>query len=241
VARKSKKKTTQAAASKKKSTKKKTSKKKVSSASKKKSSRKKTAKKKVAKKSPARKTSTKKKSTKTKSAKKKKTTRKKTKKAGSSQKKKKTTKAVRGVKKPATEDFEAEKVIVKKSPMKKDELKHYRDMLLLRRAEVLGDITSMSAEALRADASNLSNMPLHMADVGSDYYEQELTLGLVESERNMIQEINEALARIAEGTYGVCQVTGKRIKKARLNAKPWAKYCIEAAREMERKNHNSYR
>jgi len=96
-------------------------------------------------------------------------------------------------------------------------------------------------DARNASLGDIAHMPLHMADVGSDYYEQELTLGLVESERNMIQEINEALARIAEGTYGVCQVTGKRIKKARLNAKPWAKYCIEAAREMERKNHNSYR
>ncbi|QNN24946.1 TraR/DksA family transcriptional regulator [Planctomycetales bacterium ZRK34] len=144
--------------------------------------------------------------------------------------------------KPVAEDFEAEKIIIKKSPLSKKELQHYRDLLVVRRAEILGDITSMSTEALRADASNLSNMPLHMADVGSDQYEQELTLGLVESERRLIQEINDALSRIADGTYGVCHKTGKRINKARLNAKPWAKYCIEAAREMERSGaYNNHR
>ncbi|MBI1367468.1 MAG: hypothetical protein GC162_02315 [Planctomycetes bacterium] len=141
-----------------------------------------------------------------------------------------------GVSSPAkkTTIVERDPDVPLKSPMSKKELQYYRDLLLMRRAEILGDMTTMSTEALRADASNLSNMPLHMADVGSDNYEKELTLGLVESERQMIQEINDALSRIADGTFGVCVATGKRINKARLTAKPWAKYCIEAAREMER-------
>lgn len=190
-----------------------------------------------------------KKSTAVKSARttKKKTTKKTTKKTAGSGGKKVAGKSAGAAKsprkvKPAAADLAADEIIIKKSPLSKKELQHYRDLLVIRRAEILGDITSMSTEALRADASNLSNMPLHMADVGSDQYEQELTLGLVESERRLIQEINDALSRIAEGTYGVCQKTGKRINKTRLNAKPWAKYCIEAAREMERNgSYNNHR
>jgi RNA polymerase-binding transcription factor DksA len=77
-------------------------------------------------------------------------------------------------------------------------------------------------------------MPIHMADIGSDTYDQDFMLGMAETERQRLREIDEALARIENGTYGVCQMTGKPIPKARLNAKPWAKYTIEAARELER-------
>ena len=121
-----------------------------------------------------------------------------------------------------------------KSPLSAKELRDFRQLLMRKRLEILGDMTTMSRDALNSDAANLSHMPIHMADVGSDNYEQELTLGLVESERRLLTEIDEAIGRIGEGTYGVCEVTGKAIGKARLNAKPWAKHCIEAAREYER-------
>lgn len=122
-----------------------------------------------------------------------------------------------------------------KIKMSKPELLHYRTLLLAKRAELIGDIDGMADSALRGkDTSNLSTMPLHMADVGSDNYDQDLMLGLMESERKLLREIDEALNRIADGTFGICQATGKPINKARLEAKPWAKYCIEAAREFER-------
>ena len=126
-----------------------------------------------------------------------------------------------------------------KSHLSKKELNQYRTLLLVKRAEILGDMSSMSREALQ-DSANLSHMPIHMADVGSDNYEQELMLGLVESERKLVQEINSALDRITEGTYGICQGSGKPINKERLAAKPWAKYCIEIAREMERSGRGGY-
>jgi len=72
-----------------------------------------------------------------------------------------------------------------------------------------------------------------MADVGTDNYEQEFTLGLLESERQLLREIDEAINRLAEGTYGICMGTGQTISKARLRAKPWAKFCIEYARKLE--------
>jgi len=118
------------------------------------------------------------------------------------------------------------------------ELRHFRELLLAKRATLVGDVTSMANEALgknRQDASgDLSNMPIHMADIGSDNYEQEFTLGLLESEHALLREINAALARMDEGEYGTCLGTGKPIGKARLEAKPWAKYTIEYARQVEK-------
>jgi RNA polymerase-binding transcription factor DksA len=76
-------------------------------------------------------------------------------------------------------------------------------------------------------------MPNHMADLGTDNWEQEFNLGLMENQRQDLREIDDALERIANGTYGICLGTGKPITKARLRAKPWAKYCIEYARLRE--------
>ena len=115
------------------------------------------------------------------------------------------------------------------------ELEHFRDLLLAKRRELVGDMSSMEREALRSSGgSNLSTLPIHMADMGTDNYEQEFTLGLVEKERNLLREINSALAKIQNGTYGLCEGTGKPISKPRLEAQPWARFSIEYARQMER-------
>ncbi|HEY1683482.1 MAG TPA: hypothetical protein VGG19_01850 [Tepidisphaeraceae bacterium] len=114
------------------------------------------------------------------------------------------------------------------------DLDHYRNLLLAKRRELLGDMSSMEREALRSTTgSNLSNLPIHMADMGTDNYEQEFTLGLVEKDRVLLREINIALAKIHDGTYGVCEGTAKPISRARLEAQPWAKYSIEYARKLE--------
>jgi len=126
------------------------------------------------------------------------------------------------------------KPIKNQAGLKSKELEFFRDLLLAKRRELLGDVHSMEEEALRsASGSNLSNLPIHMADMGTDNYEQEFTLGLVEKDRQLLREINVALAKIRDGTYGICEGTGKPITKARLEAKPWAKYSIEYARKLE--------
>jgi RNA polymerase-binding transcription factor DksA len=91
----------------------------------------------------------------------------------------------------------------------------------------------METEALRSGGGNLSHMPIHMADIGTDTYDQDFMLGLAATERDQLREIDAALQRIEDRSYGVCQMTGKPIPKARLDAKPWAKYTIEAARKLE--------
>ena len=118
--------------------------------------------------------------------------------------------------------------------LKTKDLEFFRDLLIAKRRELLGDVHSMEEEALRsASGSNLSNLPIHMADMGTDNYEQEFTLGLVEKDRNLLREINQALAKIQDGTFGICEGTGKPINKPRLEAQPWAKFSIEYARQKE--------
>jgi DnaK suppressor protein len=118
------------------------------------------------------------------------------------------------------------------SGLSKSDLQYFRNLLLEKRREILGDVGSMESEAFKG-GSNLSNMPIHMADVGTDNFEQEFTLGLIESERQILREIQEALVRIEDGTFGICQGTGKPIPRVRLEAVPWAKYTIEYSRLLE--------
>jgi RNA polymerase-binding protein DksA len=117
-------------------------------------------------------------------------------------------------------------------PLSKAELHHFRDLLLAKRREILGDVGTMESEAFKA-GSNLSNMPIHMADVGTDNFEQEFTLGLIESERKILREIQEALGRVEDSSYGICLGTGKPIPKVRLEAVPWAKYSLDYAKALE--------
>jgi len=115
------------------------------------------------------------------------------------------------------------------------ELEHFRELLLAKRGEIVGDMSAMEREALRTSGgSNLSTLPIHMADMGTDNYEQEFTLSLVETERKLLREINNALAKIQNGAFGICEGTGKPIGKARLEVQPWARYSIEHAKQMER-------
>jgi len=125
----------------------------------------------------------------------------------------------------------------RKRSLTSTDLKHFKQILLEKRREILNNVNEIEGEALkksRMDASgDLSSMPIHMADIGTDNYEQEFVLGLMDSERKLLREIDEALERIDKKTFGVCEGTGKPIPKARLEAQPWARYCVEYARMLE--------
>jgi RNA polymerase-binding protein DksA len=121
--------------------------------------------------------------------------------------------------------------------LKKDELESYRNTLLSLRARLRGDLDQMTDEALRRaqpeSSGNLSNVPLHMADVGTENYDQEFTLGLIENEQSTLEQVQTALGRINEGTYGRCEECGEPIAKPRLQALPYTPHCIECARKLE--------
>jgi len=115
------------------------------------------------------------------------------------------------------------------------ELREFRELLLSKRRELVGDLSGMEQQAVgEHGGGNLSSLPTHMADVGTDNFEHEFTLGLLESEQALLREIDEQLVRIEEKTYGICMGTGQPIPKARLRAKPWAKYTVEFTRMLEK-------
>ena len=88
--------------------------------------------------------------------------------------------------------------------MKAKELAHFRELLIEKLKEITGDVNHIESGALKTSrqdsAGDLSSMPIHMADIGSDNYEQEFALGLMDSERKIVREIYEALKRIEEKT-----------------------------------------
>lgn len=115
------------------------------------------------------------------------------------------------------------------------EICRFKVTLLAKRQEILADVITMEHEALRRERTDLSRLPIHMADAGTDNYEVENTLGLMDSERKLLADIDDALQRIEDGTYGICQGSGKPIPRQRLDAIPWARYCVEYASLLERR------
>ena len=133
-----------------------------------------------------------------------------------------------------TDTKEAKSRKPRKSRLSETDLAEFRDLLLRKRSQVLHAIDSLETESLRRDSGDTSHMPIHMADVGSDVFEQDLHLSISASERTLIREIDAALHRIADGLYGICEVSGKAIRKTRLRAKPWARMNIDSARERDK-------
>jgi RNA polymerase-binding transcription factor DksA len=121
--------------------------------------------------------------------------------------------------------------------MTKSETEQYRQNLLALRDRHNGDVSHLADEALRRTgggaAGNLSNMPIHMADLGTDNFEQEFTLSLMQNEEQLVGEIAAALDRINQGTFGRCEECQQEIPKPRLQAVPYTRYCVECARKLE--------
>lgn len=117
------------------------------------------------------------------------------------------------------------------------ELASFKKTLLFLREKLVGNVNSLQGEALgknRQDAAgDLSNVPFHMADLGTDNYERDIMIHLMENETEAVRNIDIALARIEKGTFGVCEVCGKKIPKTRLSALPHAGLCLECQRKEE--------
>ena len=119
------------------------------------------------------------------------------------------------------------------------DLETYKSRLIALRSRIRGDVSTMTDGALsqsRSEAAgDLSAMPQHMADIGSDNYEQEQTLSFIQSDNATLGFIEEALARIKDGTYGTCENCGKMIPKVRLNVLPFTASCVQCV-ELASKN-----
>jgi len=121
--------------------------------------------------------------------------------------------------------------------MTKTDLQAFQQQLTVLRDRHNGDVSHLADEALRRTgggaSGNLSNMPIHMADLGTDNFEQEFTLSLMQNEEQLLGEIGAALERIKQGKFGQCEECEGAIPKARLQAVPYARHCVECARKLE--------
>ena len=121
--------------------------------------------------------------------------------------------------------------------MNKTELNAFRRQLLALRDRLNGDVTHLADEALRSTggeaSGSLSNAPLHMADLGTDNFEQEFTLSLLQNQEQALDEIREALGRIDRGTFGECEECHQPVPKARLQALPYTRHCVACARKLQ--------
>lgn len=120
-------------------------------------------------------------------------------------------------------------------------LKKQQLRLLALKDTLLDSMTGVARDNLRTgnDAHEASAHGLHQADAGSDAYDRDFALSLLSQEQDALFEIDEALKRIAKGSYGTCEMSGKQIPKARLEARPFARFTVECQNEIEKKNRYS--
>lgn len=118
--------------------------------------------------------------------------------------------------------------------LSKTDLQKFKGILLSKRQELVGDAARLEDEAVRKGKDEAATLDIsNFADLGTDNYEQEFDLGMLEHQGHTLREMDEALARIDKGTYGLCESCGKPIPKGRLMAKPHAKFCIPCLNEQE--------
>ncbi|MFC1758554.1 TraR/DksA family transcriptional regulator [Planctomycetota bacterium] len=117
--------------------------------------------------------------------------------------------------------------------MKKTDMRVYKERLLSVRARLRGDVSAMTEHTLRDKKGEQSSMPLHMADIGSENFEQEFTLSLLQSEGDTLSMIESALERIEAATYGACEECHNPIPKTRLNAIPHTPFCVKCAEKLQ--------
>jgi RNA polymerase-binding transcription factor DksA len=121
--------------------------------------------------------------------------------------------------------------------MDREALERFRGELFKLGREMKGSASDLREEALRkvgGEASgSLSNLPMHLADLGSDVYEEGIALSLLENTDQRLEEIGAALDRLDNGTYGRCDVCQREIPMERLEAIPYAGQCIDCARRTQ--------
>lgn len=119
----------------------------------------------------------------------------------------------------------------------KKKLDYYKKLLMKLKDDLSHDINNMSdaVKATSNESSDVSGHVQHMADVATDMYDKEFSLGLASKDREVLQRIDDALERIKKGTYGFCLATGKPISQARLKAIPYAEFCLEYQEELDNK------
>jgi RNA polymerase-binding protein DksA len=126
-----------------------------------------------------------------------------------------------------------------KKKFSKKELKDFKKLILKRKEEVLDDLRHITDDTLKKSqkeaSGDISGYTYHMADVATDNYDREFSLGLASNERRTLYELDDALKRIEDATFGFCDDCKSTIAKIRLKAVPSARLCIKCQKKRERR------
>ncbi|MCB1085617.1 MAG: TraR/DksA C4-type zinc finger protein, partial [Verrucomicrobiae bacterium] len=120
-------------------------------------------------------------------------------------------------------------------PLLKGFLKSQHQRLLDLRDTMLDQMSGVARDTLRsrAEGNEASAFGMHQADAGSDSYDRDFALNLLSQEQDALYEIEEAIKRLENGTYGVCEMSGERIPQARLEALPFARFTVSCQEQLE--------
>jgi RNA polymerase-binding protein DksA len=125
-----------------------------------------------------------------------------------------------------------------KKAFKKKELEAIRKKLIAEKERIIQDVLALKGDNINKSfkdlSGDLSGYSFHMADMATDLYDREFSLGLAEGERERLYELDEAVKRIDQGNYGICETCGEKIPSGRLKVMPHAKYCLKHQEEMEK-------
>jgi DnaK suppressor protein len=125
-----------------------------------------------------------------------------------------------------------------KNKLNKKELAVYKKLITKRKNEIVDAIERISEDTLKKsqkDASgDISGYTFHMADVATDNYDREFSLGLASNDRQSLYELDDALKRIEDGTFGFCEECKSGLTKARLKALPYARLCLNCQQKREK-------
>lgn len=119
--------------------------------------------------------------------------------------------------------------------MNAKDLEFFKKLLMKMKGELIHDLKNMNQDSNDGESRDLSGHVQHMADVATDMYDKEFSLGLASKDRELLQKIEDALKRIEDGTYGICLGTSKPINRERLEAIPYTEYSREYQEQMEKR------
>ena len=126
-----------------------------------------------------------------------------------------------------------------KKKLTKKELKDFKKIILKKKDAALGDLQHITDDTLKKSqkeaSGDISGYTYHMADVATDNYDREFSLGLASNERKALYELDDALKRIEDETFGFCDDCKGSIAKIRLRAVPSARLCIKCQEKREKR------
>ena len=122
----------------------------------------------------------------------------------------------------------------KAQKLPKKELEIYKKLLLQLRGKIAGDLEHIEGDSLSANQTSNTGELSDVSDMATDNYDRELNIGLASNEQQILNEIDVALKRIEDGTYGICEIYGTEIPKKRLMAMPYTRLSMKAQEEEEK-------